>query len=281
MTVRRLTLSALALITLVHNSQAADYGGPVLRGSDVFAPAPATYFSWSGLYVGGQGGYTHAEANFGTGARSMLDNLFGAGLPGNPRRAVAMSEFMEDRVGASSYGGFVGYNAQFESVVVGFEVNYNRTSLNLASSETVPLILPDIGTASMSSTATITDYGTVRARAGFVLGRFLPYAMVGLAIGRGDFTDSARLEYTPVVNGVAQPAVDLSGTANQNGAIAYGWAAGVGVDVMLTAGIFVRGEYEFIQFVSSGSAPVIVGSSEPLDHQLNLHTFRGAVGFKF
>jgi opacity protein-like surface antigen len=104
--------------------------------------------------------------------------------------------------------------------------------------------------------------------------------MVGLAAGRGDFTDSARLHYIPVENGVAQAPVDLSGHAQQNGKIVYGWAAGAGVDIMLTGSIFVRGEYEFVQFTSSGTAPV-TGNNEPLDHQLNLNTFRGAVGFKF
>ena len=282
MIVRRLSVCALALLGSVLNSQAADYGGPpILRGSEVFAPGPATYAAWAGFYVGGQGGYTHGEAGFGTGARSMLDSLFNVALPGNPRIAVPMSEAMEAAAGGWSYGGFVGYNAQFENLIVGVEANYNRASLNLTASETVPLILPDVGTASMTSTANITDYGTLRARAGFIVGRFMPYAMVGVAIGRGDFTDSARLQYIPVENGVAQPAVDLSGTATQNGKIAYGWAAGAGVDVMLTGSIFARAEYEFVQFTSSGTAPVVVGSSQPLNHQLNLNTFRGAVGFKF
>jgi outer membrane immunogenic protein len=282
MTVRRLSVSALALLSSVLGSQAADYGGaPILRGSNVFAPSPAPYAAWSGFYVGGQGGYTHAEASFGTGARSMLDNLFDMAQSGNPRMAVPMSQYLEDAAGGWSYGGFIGYNTQFENVVVGVEANYNRTSLNLTSTETVPLILPDIGTASMSSTGHITDYGTLRLRAGYVLGSFMPYAMVGIAAGRGDFTDSARLQYIPVENGVAQAPVDLSGNAQQNGKIAYGWAAGAGIDIMLTGSIFVRGEYEFVQFTSSGTAPVVVGSSEPLDHLLNLNTFRGAVGFKF
>jgi outer membrane immunogenic protein len=277
----RLTFSALALLGLVHNAQAADYSEPILRGSDVFAPAQATYFNWGGFYVGGQGGYTHAEVGFGTGARTMLDGLFEIGRPGNPRIAVPMSADMKDSIGASSYGGFVGYNAQFENVIVGVEANYNRTSLAAVSSETVPLLLPDIGTASASSTAHLTDYGTVRARMGYIMGRFMPYAMLGLAIGRADFTDSARLEYLPFDNGALLPAVDFSGTASQSGTIVYGWAAGFGVDVMLTSGLFLRGEYEFIQFNSAGSAPIVVGSNEPLDHTLNLNTFRGAVGFKF
>ena len=281
MNATRLTVSVLALLGVIHNAQAADYSEPILRGSEVFAPAPAAYFRWSGLYVGGQGGFTQADVGFGTGARSMLDNLLDPDLPGDPRLGAPMSQAMKDSAGASSYGVFVGYNAQFENVIIGVEANYSRTSLALASSESVPLLLPDIGTASMSSTAHLTDYGTLRTRAGFVLGRFLPYAMLGLAVGRADFTDSARLQYTPVVNGIPQAAVDLSGNATQSGTITYGWAAGFGLDVMLTHGLFLRGEYEFIKFHSSGTAPVVVGSGEPLDHTLTLNTFRGAVGFKF
>jgi opacity protein-like surface antigen len=133
----------------------------------------------------------------------------------------------------------------------------------------------------MSAAAHITDYGTLRARAGFALGRFMPYVMLGLAVGRGDFTDSAGLQYTPVVNGIPQPGVDLSTSASQSGTIAWGYTAGAGIDIMLTAGLFVRGEYEFVQFTSSGSAPLSVDSSDLRAHTVNLNTFRGAVGFKF
>src|SRR5262245_40918093 len=274
----RLTLSAFALLGLVSYGEAADYGAPILRGSEAFAPAPAFYPNWGGFYVGGQGGWSIANARFGTGARTQLDSLLGtSGLPGDPRIAVPMSQEMQDDVGAASYGGFIGYNMQFENVVLGIEANYNRTSMGLAASESVPILPPDIGTASMASTAHITDFGTLRGRAGFVFGRFMPYAMLGLAIGRGDFTDSARLAYTPVVNGVPQTPVDLASTAFQNGSIAYGFAGGLGVDIMLMSGLFVRGEYEFVQFTSSGTAPIVVGSSEPLAHKIMINTVRGAV----
>jgi hypothetical protein len=63
---------------------------------------------------------------------------------------------------------------------------------------------------------------------------------------------------------------------------------------MLTSGIFLRGEYEFIQLSSFGQAPILgaletenpgrppaFGGVEPFDRKVTLHTIRGAVGFKF
>jgi opacity protein-like surface antigen len=146
---------------------------------------------------------------------------------------------------------------------------------------------PHIGTGSLNSAANLTDYGTVRGRAGYIMGRFMPYVMLGLAIGRADFADSARLQYIPVINGVAQPAVDLADGASQSGKIGYGFAAGMGVDVMLTGSIFLRGEYEFIQFTSFGQARGSgIGDTSPgliqdFDRSVTLNTVRGAVGFKF
>jgi outer membrane immunogenic protein len=290
----RLTVSALALLGLVHNVSAADYSEPILRGAEVFAPAPATYFRWSGFYVGGQGGYSHADFTLGNGARAIFD-ILGDSLPGNPDAAGSVPVVLKDSVGTTSYGGFIGYNWQWENVVIGLEGNYNRTSLKAASAESVPISPPNIGTGTLTSTAHLTDYGTVRARAGYIMGQFMPYAMVGLALGRADFSDSARFQYTPVINGVAQPAVDITSIANQNGAIGYGFAAGAGLDVMLIGGIFLRGEYEFVQLNSFSQAPVLAavpelespsrpatfGGVEPFDRKVTLHTVRGAVGFKF
>jgi outer membrane immunogenic protein len=205
----RLTISALALLGLVHNVSAADYSEPILRGAEVFAPQPATYFRWSGFYVGGQGGFSQADVTFGNGANTLF-NILADSSPNNPTPGVVAPVILKDANGASSYGGFIGYNWQWENVVLGLEGNYNRTSIDAASSETFLLSPPDIGTGTQESTARLMDYGTLRARAGYVLGRFMPYAMVGFALGRADFTDSARLQYTPVINDVAQPAVDIT-----------------------------------------------------------------------
>ena len=46
---------------------------------------------------------------------------------------------------------------------------------------------------SRSPARACTDFGTMRARAGFIMDRFLPYAFAGAALGRVDVSRSATL----------------------------------------------------------------------------------------
>src|SRR5205085_7114163 len=92
-----------------------------------------------------------------------------------------------------------------------------------------------------SETARIIDYGTVRLRGGWAAGMFMPYATFGLAVGRMDITRSVVV--TPS-GAAALPAVSEN-LLNQFG---YGWAAGLGVDFCLLANLFMRAEYEYVQF---------------------------------
>jgi opacity protein-like surface antigen len=252
-----------------------------LRGSDVFAPAPAAYANWSGFYVGGQGGFSHAAVTFGTGATTILNDLVSASLPGAPQLAQIPPRFFRDTDSGGTFGAFAGYNSQWEQVILGVEVNYNHAALNVVSSVTVPVVPPNGGAGTAISAIHLNDYATFRGRAGYVMGRFLPYVMLGFALGRADFTDSARLRYTPVILGVPQPTVDISATGTQNSTIGLGYSAGLGLDVMLTDCIFLRGEYEFIQFTSFGQTPVLFRGSEPLDHKVTLNSVRGALGYRF
>jgi outer membrane immunogenic protein len=273
----RWVISGLAVLGFAHGALAADLD--YLRGSEVFAPGPATYSNWSGFYVGGQGGFTLADVTFGAGANALLNSMLTTGLLGTPQLSQSVPTVLKDSATGAAYGGFVGYNTQWENVVLGIEANYNRTSIGALSSTTVPLFLPNIGTGTESSSAHITDYATFRGRFGYIFGRFMPYAMLGVALGRAEFIDSARVQFTPVVNNIPQPNVDVFGSATQR-TIGVGYAAGFGLDVLLTDCIFLRGEYEFINFASFGQTRNLV-AGQPFDHKVTLNSVRGAIGYKF
>ena len=102
------------------------------------------------------------------------------------------------------------------------------------------------GSASMH----ITDYGTVRMRAGYETGNFLPYGFLGLAYGRADIARAASVVVvqTPASGGAPPVTVTFSESDNKNGAFIWGWALGGGVEVMVAPKVFMRGEYEFIAF---------------------------------
>ena len=104
---------------------------------------------------------------------------------------------------AVGYGGFVGYNTQWQDLVLGLEGNYTHTAFaTTASFSPISRQAGRIVTAggtqySVNLTGTgqltITDYASLRARGGWVLGNFLPYGFAGLAIGRGNYSVTTQV----------------------------------------------------------------------------------------
>src|SRR5262245_44929277 len=151
---RRIMLSLVAF-GFVQSALAADYGEPVLRGTQsYYVPGNPAYFRWDGFYFGGQVGWTVSN--------------------------VKLSDQLGGSANGASYGAFTGFNAQWENAVLGVELNYNHLSVGSA---------PQPGVGSLGTTsASITDFGTFRARGGWVFDNVMPYGFVGFAIGNADTT---------------------------------------------------------------------------------------------
>jgi len=153
-------------------------------------------------------------------------------------------------------------------LVLGLEGNYTHTAFT-TNAGSAPLagdngrIVSAGGSAySVNLTGTgqlqITDYASLRARAGWVLGNFLPYGFTGLVVGRGNYSvttevygqqNSATPAFFPC-DPTAPTCVgyDFSNSAGQNGALLYGFSVGGGLDWAITRNIFLRGEFEYVQF---------------------------------
>jgi outer membrane immunogenic protein len=68
-------------------------------------------------------------------------------------------------------------------------VNLNTTASSVPNG--VGRFFPDVNTAvnvSASGNLDLTDYGTARGRAGYVVGNFLPYGFIGMAVGRASYS---------------------------------------------------------------------------------------------
>jgi outer membrane immunogenic protein len=257
----RCLLVALALMGLVSDALAADYSPPTLRGSDSFLPAAPTFFRWSGFYAGGQVSYGVGSADF----SGATDPLIAFELRNTVlQNTVGVSHWNvlgTADTGAAGFGGFVGYNSQWDDVVLGLELNYTRSSFNItAPNNPIALNITDsdgnfntlsYGSASMK----IEDFAVMRARAGWAFENFLPYATAGLAVGRADLAVSSTVVLQNTINPVPNPA-PICALANcvittgqtKTSAFLYGYAVGGGLEVALTRNIFARGEYEFIQW---------------------------------
>jgi opacity protein-like surface antigen len=113
--------------------------------------------------------------------------------------------------------------------------------------------------ASPSSVSFRNDYrrtgldwiGTVRARIGYDLGRFLPYITGGLAYG--ELSQSTNVNY-----------VDTSSWTTFRGnssTVSVGWAAGAGAEYMVADNWSVKGEYLFTS-IGGISTPVQSASGD-------------------
>ena len=128
----------------------------------------------------------------------------------------------------------------------------------------------------------LTDFGTARGRAGYVIGNFLPYGFVGMAVGRASYSVSTLADVTQNTSKNArlflrrapvrrrQPAKTFFlNSAGQNNALLWGYTVGGGLDWALTPNFFLRGEFEFVQFAPISNIAVSVSSG------------RVGAGFKF
>jgi opacity protein-like surface antigen len=254
---------------MVQSANAADLG-EMLRGSTVIAqPGPAR---WDGIYFGGQVGANYSGADFSGATRSLVDFILRESTLRNIANVGDWNVLGKADTSGSSWGAFVGYNMQMDDAVLGVELNYNRTNLSMASTDALALQpggFPDTVYINGTASTRLTDYGTARVRGGWAAGSFMPYGFVGIAIGRADVSRSATVNlYDPAI---LPNAFYFSQTRTESkaGDFAYGYAAGLGMDICVLANLFVRGEYEYVQFGAFN------------DINMHIHTVRVAAGLKF
>ena len=245
---RRWLLCGVAMFGMAVEASAADMPD-FLRGSTPAFAVPNGP-RWDGFYVGGVVGWSVAGADF-TNNNPSMDGLVRVG----GATSVSGSPLGTNDSTAMHFGGFVGYQQQWDGAVVGVEATYNWLDKSVTASNAMS---GSFGTANAlvysangSETAHIIDYGTIRLKGGWAASSmFMPYATIGIAVGRMDITHSALMTpsataATPPGTFVPAPFTVTQNLANQFG---YGYAAGLGVDMCLMANLFARVEYEYVQF---------------------------------
>jgi opacity protein-like surface antigen len=219
---RACTAAAFLAAATAGPAFAADMPETILRGG-YSEPPPPPYARWDGVSLGAQFGYSNLTADF-------SDVSTATTLP-------------KVSTNSAQYGGFIGYNAQWDELVLGVEGAYNRFNSLSATGES----------GTLSSTFKVVDYGTVRARAGYAFGQFLPYLYFGGAVG--------RVNYQTVDAGTV--------TSSRDNGYAGGFTTGLGIDVAILPNVFVRAEYEYVLF-----APINGVRS-------SINTARAGVGIRF
>ena len=271
----RLAIAIFFALIVAPSAYAADLD--YLRGSQTVGPA--LYTNWTGFYAGGDIGYiVDGSADFSRSTGAPIAFALRVTTLEQEIRPSDWPVLGTDHRGAVSFGGFVGYNTQWQDVLLGFEGTFTRTALSLdAPSTPISRRTPGDSAGNVYDVTIVgdgtlknLDYLTLRSRAGWVLGNFLPYGFLGFTLGRADLnvsTTISGIQYPSGSNGFcgvpAAPCVPFSftGTAGQNGEFLYGVAVGGGLDYLVTPNIFVRGEFEYIRFAPVADTVIAIATA--------------------
>ncbi|MFB9263676.1 outer membrane protein [Bradyrhizobium erythrophlei] len=273
---RRFLAAAMMLgaVTGAHAADMPDF--PVLRGGFTDG-VPSAPVNWRGLYIGGQAGYGSSDENF----RGTNTNLLSALLDHNVIQQMDVANWNlglgKTSERSSAYGAFAGYNWQWDDVVVGVEASYVHGKFGGASVASKELVS---GTAlsdgnfhdvrvDSSAAIRITDMATFRGRAAYAWGCFLPYIFGGVALGNADISRSVTVNdaVSRTAFGPFTPLVPLTASDIVHNHLVFGYSGGLGFDVNITSGLFMRAEWEYVRFTST------------VDTSIN--TVRAGLGYKF
>lgn len=282
---RRWGLAAV-LATMAQSALAADLPDlsdlPVLRGP--ITELSSTSVNWQGAYIGGHVGYTSANMDFSSATSSLTSFM----LQNIAYQSTVSSWTLLGKSSPTSagFGGFVGYSAQWDDVVLSAEANYSHLSdLTGTSTNSLPPLIIGGGSGCWqfagkantmcsvqvdgTASAKIKDMLTLRGRAGWAIDNFLPYAFAGLALGRIDIARTVTVTERDTYSDGTTFTSSTPSTLTDNNVFAYGYTAGLGLEAMLWGGLFARAEYEYVNFTSVKNVKITTNS------------VRAGLGYKF
>jgi outer membrane immunogenic protein len=232
---KKITLAvAAASILFTGAASAADLRRPAVKAPP---PVVAPIYSWTGFYIGVNGGWAFDGWSDSTG-----DLIANTGLAGQVA-AGTVPRFL----GANHEGGFgggqIGYNWQMNQFVLGVEADIQAADIG----KTNTFIVPPVGIF-VQTTNTGRDhidwFGTARVRLGLAANTALFYVTGGAAYG--GVNSSASVVGTP------------PGTGTFVGSFSdtrFGWAAGAGVEWAFAPNWSVKAEYLHVDL---GSDNVVI-----------------------
>ncbi|QRG07451.1 porin family protein [Xanthobacter dioxanivorans] len=230
---KRALLGATALVLLAGSASAADLS---TRYPVKAAPIPVPMFSWTGFYIGGNVGWGWAS------------NTYDYTAFGSP------FTYSYDLGGSNGFfgGGQVGYNYQFaNNVVLGAEADLEWADIGSSA------VLVGGPAGGILASQNVDYFGTIRARLGYAMDRFLPYITGGAAWAKMNYSDPFGISYDTTK---------------------WGWTVGAGVEYAITNNWTVKAEYLYLNFDNTSNTLV---NGDQLSVGTNLSTAKLGVNYKF
>lgn len=209
----------------------------VATGRSVHAQS-ASPFNWTGF---------HAGVNLGVDWLSSQPSSNQTLSSGAVTRSTQISPG-PGSAGGVLFGGQIGYDNQFNSVLIGLETDMQASNV---SNRAIGKAAVGSATSTIQDRQTLSWLGTTRVRLGYVIDNFVPYATGGLAYGGARMNTFAN---TGLTGG------SLSQSASRSATL-LGFAVGGGIDYAFDPSWALRLEALYYDLGSmSLSAP---GSSTP------------------
>jgi len=238
-------LGAVSLVVLgaLTPAEAADLAARPYTKAPIAAPAPLP--TWTGFYLGLQGGGGWGRSN---------ETFFLA-----PNTAIFAGTQNYDITGGF-VGGVLGYNWQVDNVVFGIEGDYHWADINGRSG----VINAGLGDTYFTR---IRSFGDIKGRLGWAAGPALFFVSGGAAVG------DLQHRYDAALNGGA-----ANSFAQNNWR--WGWTIGAGAEYMFAPNWSAKVEYNYIDFGRSTIqySPIVANRSEWTD---TVHTVKAGINYHF
>ncbi len=247
---------------------------PVLAADKAIAVSPVAA-RWDGCHIGGTMGVTAAHADIvNRPAPSLIQAAIDNTETLSPAQLASLTYFTS--ANGTGLSGGVGLGCDWNaapSLIVGIEGDFNGSTLSLITMNTYPdnelaLRYGHSDTSSLSS----RWFATVRGRAGWDAGTWMPYVTGGLAIAE------VRSNLVMNYNG---PDFVWTGDESQ---IRFGYTVGGGIQLALDAHWSAKAEYLYIDLGSfsfehpGNNAP---GAAYQTDVRFREHLARFGLDYKF
>jgi outer membrane immunogenic protein len=225
------------------------------------APSVPPPLSWTGFYIGANGGYGWAHQNVNIAGTAPFDAFVGPAL---------------DPVIAANPNGFLGglqagYNYQFNSVLLGVESDLDWSDIQKKQTD-IRAPAPFAGaTFTTSGEQKLDMFGTVRGRLGWTLDNWLVYATAGLAYGHASLS---TLTGSTTGGVFCSPLGFFDCTSGSSSKMLTGSVWGGGVEWNFTSKWSARVEYLYYNL---GSISFTANNLSPFDPYHSSVEFRGNI----
>jgi len=238
---------------------AAFCGAPALAADmAVKAPPPsvaAPAYSWTGFYVGANGGYGWGGQNVNYSPNDPASALLFA-----PPTFTGSAPIPTHFDTSGGLGGVqIGYNWQFNrNWLVGFETDFDWSGIK-GSGTSTGAASTGIGPAPFADSASekLDWFGTVRARLGYLpMDNLLTYVTGGFAYGRIDHSGNYGITGGGVAFGFAGGGFGFNCNigavcfAGSSSSVVPGWTAGAGFEFAAWGNVTIKAEYLYLNLDS-------------------------------